>query len=222
MNKKEQLLEAYDFRFACKEFDREKKISEEDFEFILETARLSPSSFGWEPWKFIVVQNMELREKLKEYSWGALKQLPTASHFVLLLARKAVDTKAGSDYLTHIANDVQQLPQEVSDMKMEFFKNFQQGDFDLTDERKLFDWASKQVYIALANMLTAAAYMGIDSCPIEGFNRQKVETLLHDEGIVDTEEFGLAVMAAFGYKSEDVHMHGKTRQELDDIVEWIR
>ncbi|WP_242834229.1 nitroreductase family protein [Clostridium pasteurianum] len=62
---KEKIIEAYNFRHACKEFDADRKISQDDFNFILETARLSPSSFGFEPWKFVIVQNEALREKLK-------------------------------------------------------------------------------------------------------------------------------------------------------------
>jgi nitroreductase len=222
MNKKDELIKAYNFRFACKEFDKEKKISDDDFNFILETGRLSPSSFGWEPWKFVVVQNMDLREKLKEFSWGAQKQLPTASHFVLLMVRKSSGTKAGSDYLKYMANDIEKLPQEVIDGKMKFYKKFQESDFDLTDDRKLFDWAGKQVYIPLANMMTAAAYIGIDSCPMEGFDREKIEEILSKEGIIDTNEFGLAVMVAFGYRSPNAEIFPKTRQPIDKVVEWIK
>jgi nitroreductase len=222
MNKKDELLKAYNFRFACKEFDKEKKISDDDFNFILETGRLSPSSFGWEPWKFVVVQNMDLREKLKEFSWGAQKQLPTASHFVLLMVRKSSGTKAGSDYLKYMANDIEKLPQEVIDGKMKFYKKFQESDFDLTDDRKLFDWAGKQVYIPLANMMTAAAYIGIDSCPMEGFDREKIEEILSKEGVIDTKEFGLAVMVAFGYRSPNAEIFPKTRQPIDKVVEWIK
>ncbi|MBA5851536.1 NAD(P)H-dependent oxidoreductase [Clostridium sp. cel8] len=222
MNKKDELIKAYNFRFACKEFDKEKKISDDDFNFILETGRLSPSSFGWEPWKFVVVQNMDLREKLKEFSWGAQKQLPTASHFVLLMVRKSSGTKAGSDYLKYMAKDVEKLPQEVIDGKMKFYKKFQESDFDLTDDRKLFDWAGKQVYIPLANMMTAAAFIGIDSCPMEGFDREKIEEILSKEGIIDTNEFGLAVMVAFGYRSPNAEIFPKTRQPIDKVVEWIK
>lgn len=67
---KDQILAAYKFRHATKEFDSHKKISDSDFEFILETGRLSPSSFGFEPWKFVVVQSKDMREKLLPYSWG--------------------------------------------------------------------------------------------------------------------------------------------------------
>jgi nitroreductase len=221
MDKKNELLEAHKFRYACKAFDTEKKISQEDFEFILETGRLSPSSFGWEPWKFIVVQNIELREKLKEFTWGAQTQLPTASHFVLLLARKSVDTKAESAYIRYMAKEVQKLPEDIVSMKTDFYKNFQENDFDLTDDRKLFDWASKQLYIPLGNMMTAAAHIGIDSCPMEGFNIEKVEALLANEGILDTEQFGLTAMVAFGYRSPEAIVFEKTRQPLNKIVEWI-
>jgi nitroreductase len=221
MNKKDKLLEAHEFRYACKEFDPEKRIPPEDFEFILETGRLSPSSFGWEPWKFIVIQNMDLREKLKEFTWGGQRQLPTASHFILLMVRRAKDTKAGSDYLKYIAKDVQNLPPDIVDMKLNFYKNFQENDFDLTNDRKLFDWACKQVYIPLANMMTSAAYIGIDSCPIEGFHRDKVESILNEEGIIDTTQFGLSVMVAFGYRSKETRVPEKTRQLLSYVVQWI-
>jgi len=86
---KEEILEAFNFRHACKLFDTEKRISDEDIHFILETARLSPSSFGFEPWHFVVVQNKELREKLKDNAWGATAKLDTASHFILGLTMKS-------------------------------------------------------------------------------------------------------------------------------------
>ncbi len=222
MNRKEEILKAFNFRYACKEFDPDKKISDDDFKFILETGRLSPSSFGWEPWKFVVVQNMQLREKLKEYTWGAQRQLPSASHFVVLMARKSVDTKAGSEYINYIANEIQKLPKDIAKMKLDFYKNFQQNDFDLTDDRKLFDWACKQVYIALANMMSSAAQIGIDSCPIEGFDRNKVDNILEEEGILDKSHFSVAVMAAFGYRAKDTRVPEKTRQPLDKIVEWVK
>lgn len=222
MNKKNEILNAFNFRYACKEFDLAKKIPDEEFEFILETGRLSPSSFGWEPWKFVVVQNMELREKLKEYTWGAQKQLPSASHFVLLLARKSIDTKANSSYINYIAKEVQKLPDNIIKMKLDFYKNFQEKDFDLTDERKLFDWACKQVYIPLANMMSVAAQIGIDSCPIEGFDRDQVDRILKEAGIIDIEHFSIAVMVAFGYRAKNTRIPEKTRQPLEKVVQWVK
>ncbi len=219
---KERILDAYKFRYACKEFDANKKITEDEFQFILETGRLSPSSFGFEPWKFLVVQNEDLREKLKDASWGAQRQLPTASHFIVILARKALDTKAGSEYIMNMMREVQQLPEDIVELKGGFYSEFQKNDFDLTDERKLFDWASKQTYIPLGNMMTAAAMLEIDSCPIEGFNREKVDSILEKEGIVDATHYRAAVMVAFGYRAENAEVFPKTRRAMKEVVQWIK
>lgn len=219
---KKQLLDAYNFRYACKEFNKDKKITDEDFNFILETGRLSPSSFGWEPWQFLVVQNEELRAKMKEVTWGAQGTLPTASHFVVLLVRKFDDLKHDSDYLRYMARDVQHLPEDIQQMKLDFFKNFMANDFDVNDERTAFDWACKQAYIPFGNMMTTAATLGIDSCPIEGFNRDKVEELLNNEGVIDSSKWGVAVMAAFGYRADNQEIFPKTRRAMDEVVKFVK
>lgn len=218
--KKEEILKAYSFRHACKEFDVDKKISKEDFDFILETGRLSPSSFGFEPWKFIILQNKELREKLSPVAWGAQKKLETASHFVIILARKKSEMIYNSDYIYNFMINVQKLPGEIADEKRNFYKDFQINDFKLLEsDRALFDWSCKQTYIALGNMMTSAAEIGIDSCPIEGFNKEKVEKILESEGIINKNKFEVSVMVAFGYRK--INPMPKTRQNIDDIVEWI-
>jgi len=221
MDVKQQILDAYQFRYACKEFDTDKKISVEDFNFILETARLSPSSFGFEPWRFLVLQNMALREKIKPVCWGAQKQLPTASHFVIILARKGTDMVYDADYIKNFMTNIQELSSDIVKMKSTAYQNFQETGFKLLEsDRALFDWSAKQTYIALANMMTAAAHLGIDSCPIEGFDRTSLEDILIQENILDTDHFGVAMMAAFGYRKEAPH-HVKTRQTIDNIVKWI-
>jgi nitroreductase len=217
--KKKEILEAFAFRRAIKEFDGGKKVSDEDFAFILETGRLSPSSFGWEPWKFLVVQDMGLRKKLMEPSWGARRQLPSASHFVILLARKAVDLRPGAQYLSCKSSAIDKLPVEMAKEKEAFFGNFQQNEFDLTDDRKLFDWACRQVYLPFANMMTAAAQIGIDSCPIEGFDPKKVEDILGEAGVLDRVHFGVAAMCAFGYRKAESPFP-RSRMPLDTVVEW--
>jgi nitroreductase len=218
---KDEILKAHSFRRAIKEFEVDQKISEADFQFILEVGRRSPSSFGWEPWKFVVVQNKELREKLAEPSWGAQKQLASASHFIILLARKGDEMRAGSDYLKYKSQQIDRLPAEVEEMKVGFFKNFMENEFDLTDERKIFDWACKQVYLPLANMMTAAAQIGIDSCPMEGFSQAKVEEILAAEGVVDTKRLGVAAMVAFGYRKENSPFP-QTRFPMEEVVEWVK
>jgi len=213
-----KFLEAMNFRHACKSFDASKKISEKDFADILEMGRMSPSSFGFEPWKFVMVQNAELREKMKAFSWGAQGQLPTASHFMIILSRKKQDLHYTSEYIDKMLKH-KGLPDDVVALYHQFYEQFQKQDFKLLgDDKYIFDWATKQTYIALANMMTGAATMGIDSCPIEGFNIEATEAFMRDELNLDTNEFGPAVMVAFGYRKEEPRE--KTRQKLEDVTTW--
>ena len=209
-SKKQEILKAYQFRHACKEFDTNKKISDEDFHFILETGRLSPSSVGFEPWKFVVIQDAALREKLKPVSGGAQGQLPTASHFVVILARRKEGLRHDSVHVIKMMKDIHHMPEEVVQDFSGFYKSFVETELEDND-RLIFEWASKQTYIALGNMMTAAAQIGIDSCPIEGFDKKQVTTILQNEGIINGNDFGVACMVAFGYRQEDPK-RPKTRQ----------
>lgn len=212
-----QILEAHRKRYATKSFDPTKKITEEDWLTIIESARLSPSSFGYEPWKFLLIKNEEIKEGLKGIAAGATNSLNGASHFVIALARKNVTIK--SDYVRHIVEDVLGAEFAVDSPRSQYFDNFQKHNQQLTDERTLYDWASKQTYIALANMMTTAALLGIDSCPIEGFNKAKVEAYLSEKGLVDPEKFGVSYMLGLGYRNEPITP--KKRQSLDEILEVI-
>jgi len=217
---KNEILAAYQYRHACKEFDSNKKISKEDFNFILETGRLSPSSFGFEPWKFIIVQNEEIREKIKTVTWGGQKQIPTASHFVIVLSRTKEHLNYDSEYIQSFMKDVQQLPEEVIEMKGKFFKDFIQKDFKIDEsDRLFFEWGARQTYLALGNMMTSASMIGIDSCPIEGFDKKQAEEILKQENLIPETGFGISCMVAFGYRIQDPRP--KTRQTLDAVVEWV-
>jgi nitroreductase len=217
---KNEILSAYQFRHATKEFDSNKKISESDFQFILETGRLSPSSFGFEPWRFVVVQSPEIREKLHPHVWGAQKQLPTASHFVLIFSRIPKDMAADSDYIKGIMENVQELPPQVMEGKRKVFDKFLKVDFGLmANERAMFEWSCRQTYLALGNMMTSTALIGIDSCPIEGFDKAKVEQILAEEGIMDPEHFGISSMVAFGYRVNEPR--AKTRRVAEQVIQWV-
>lgn len=218
---KEEILRAFRFRRATKEFDPTRTIPDEDFQVILESARLSPSSCGYEPWKFLVVQNRQLRDKLKEVSWGAQGQLPTASHFVIILARTIQDTKYDSEYVKNQMLNVHGYPEDVYENVLGAYKKFQEEDIKiLENERTMFDWASKQTYIALANMMTTAALLGIDSCPIEGFNYDQVQKILEEEDLLEGGRLAVSVMVAFGYRAHEPK-RAQTRRELKDVVQWI-
>jgi len=219
MDMREQIGAAFNFRHACKAFDPARPIAAADFTTILEAGRLSPSSFGLEPWRFLVVQEPTLRERLKAVAWGGQGQLPSASHLVLILARKGIDTRHDSAYVEHVLCDVKALPSETVERMRGFLRNFQENDWRLLDgERPIRDWAAKQCYIALANMMTAAALLGIDSCPMEGFDPVAMDAVLRDALAVDTDRFGLAVMVAFGHRLQEPAP--KRRQPIAETVTW--
>ncbi len=219
----ETILGALKYRYACKKFDPSKRISDADFETILEAARLAPTSFGMEPWKILVIENKELRRAMAAHVWGGKAGLEGASHFVVLLARKGEEMHFGSPYVDHMLKDIHKLPKEIYDMYGNRYKDFGENHMKLFETpRAGFDWTAKQAYIVLANMLVTAAALGIDSCPIEGFNPAAATRLLGEERkLFDTRSFGIAVMAAFGYRDEKPH-RDKTRRPLAESVEWIR
>ncbi|MBT2816710.1 NAD(P)H-dependent oxidoreductase [Staphylococcus coagulans] len=218
-NRRQLLLDTFNYRFATKRFDASKKISEADFNTILETGRLSPSSLGFEPWQFVVIQDPAIRDALKPMSWGAQGQLDTASHFVVILARKNV--RPENKYVQHLLRDVKHMDETMIQQMSEKTTSFQDKNLNLYEsDRALWDWASKQTYIALGNMMTSAAFLGIDSCPIEGFQYDEVAELLTEKGIIDDENFAPSVMVAFGYREEDPKRE-KTRQTQSEIVKWV-
>lgn len=215
-NLKEFVLHVFNNRYTCKGYDPEKKVSDEDFRVIMEAARLSPSSMGYEPWQFVLLNNKEIKEKIRPYSWGAEKALDGASHFVLILARSNKDMRYDSEYIQYITKEIQKFPDDMISARREKFRNFQENDFKLlASERALFDWTCKQTYIPLANMLTTAAILGVDSTPIEGFNRDKVEEILISAGVYDPEHFRLSCMIAFGYTNRD--HRPKTRRSIEEV-----
>jgi len=201
------VLEALKFRHACKKFDPSRQIPPEDLLTILECGRISPSSFGMEPWKFVVVQDMTLREKLRKACWNQ-PQITEASEVVVILARPQ-DIKPGSDFVK--AKFARRgLPVEAEQAYLERYRAHFEAEIEPV--MSYYAWASKQCYIALANMLSAAAANGIDSCPIEGFNKKEVEAVLD----VDGKQFEAAVVFALGYRAGE-----QTPQLRSDAVEII-
>ena len=214
-------LQAMRFRFACKEFDPTRTISRQQFAVILEAARLSPSAFGLEPWQFLVVQNTSLREKLRAVTWGGQTQLLSCSHYVVILARKASAMQVESPHVQYMVQEIKQLPEDIRDAFAGRYREFKDKDFALTgNDRAGFEWACRQCYIALANMMAAAAFMKIDSCAIEGFNKELCEQLMVAENLMDGNEFGVACMAAFGFR-KNPPKRPSSRQPLDRVMHWI-
>lgn len=208
-------------RYACRDYDPNRKISDQDFHLILEAGQLAPSSYGFEPWHFLVIESESLKQALAPIALGAQKALASASHFVIILSRTQASLRYDAPYIGYMMREVQRLPEDFCEFKQQRFETFQKEDFDLlSSERATFDWASKQSYLALAQMMQVAALRGIDSLAMEGFNRQAVTDLLTERGLLDPSEWGVSVMVAFGYGLGSVPR--KTRQSLDQLVTWVK
>lgn len=222
-----QIMEANNFRHATKVFDAERKISDSEFNTLLQTARLSPSSYGMEPWQLLVIQSPEKRELFRDFTWGAngatngtAGQLATASHFCIFLAHTGATMKHHSEYLQKHMKEVKKFPDEVIEYINEAYQKFQETGFHIEGDRQISDWAARQAYIALGNMMNAAALMGIDSCPIEGFEIDKTIDVLEKYFSIDPKLYRPAVMLAFGYRI-DGPMFPKTRRKMEDVVRWF-
>ena len=208
-------------RYACRDYDPNRKISDQDFHLILEAGQLAPSSYGFEPWHLLVIESESLKQALAPIALGAQKALASASHFVIILSRTQASLRYDAPYIGYMMREIQGLPEDFCEFKQQRFETFQKEDFDLlSTERATFDWASKQSYLALAQMMQVAALRGIDSLAMEGFNRQAVTDLLTERGLLDPSEWGVSVMVAFGYGLGSVPR--KTRQSLDQLVTWVK
>ena len=214
---REEIIALQHQRYATKNFDPARRISDEDWEALVEVGRLAPSSLGFEPWKMLLLNNEGMKQDLKSMAWGAVSMLDGASHFVIYLARKGVNYE--TPYIEKLMQEVRHRSYDPESAYAHRIKSFQESDAQLNDERSLFDWASKQTYIQMANMMNAAVLMGMDSCPIEGYDKAKVEAYLEEKGVLDTSEFGVSVMCAFGYRDEDIKP--KVRWNTESIYEVI-
>ena len=205
-------LEILKFRHACKIFDESKKIGAGEFDFILEAGRLSPSSTGLEQWDFLVVQNKELREKIKDVSWNQA-QITSCSHLVVILA-KIKEVKVGSSYIDKmIARRADKDPEAIA-ARQKFYHDFLLSNFK-NDDELTFQWSHEQCMIAATNMMNAAASLGIDSCPIEGFDRHALNEILG----LDESEKRVAILVPFGYRLNP--QPEKLRRQRAEVVTWI-
>lgn len=203
------VVEALKFRHACKKFNPDKKISATDLEAILEAARLSPSSFGMEAWKFIVLESSEVRQKLRPACWDQ-PQVTDAGCVIAILARPSCVTP-DNEYVRQSFMR-RQLPEDATKAYIERYKWYMET--EVFPVMSLYAWCAKQCYIALANIMTAAAAAGIDSCPMEGFEKQRVEQILD----IDTSEYEVAVLVALGYRAGE--QTPRRRQEKATLVEY--
>lgn len=181
------------WRYATKKFDPSKKIPADELREILEALRLAPSSFGLQPWKFIVIADPDLRKGLRPYAWDQ-PQITEASHLVVLCAKKSMDEAAVKQYVELIDST-----RHTDAQTLKSYEELMMGFVRRQSAEALSVWMKKQVYIALGFLLYECARRRIDACPMEGFDSQKFDEVLR------LPEAGLesVVLCAMGYRSSE-------------------
>jgi nitroreductase/dihydropteridine reductase len=187
------LIEKLNWRYATKKFDHTKKLSAEQLDNLLTAIQSAPSSLGLQPYRILVVEDPEIREQLREAGYGQ-QQITQASQLIVFAAETNLDEDFGKKYIDLIA--------ETREIGREHLAGFEQAVLGaingLSEDQKIV-WGHKQAYIALGVLLTAAAEMGIDACPMEGFLAGKFDEIL------GLKEKGLttSVIATIGFRAED-------------------
>lgn len=188
----DQLLAALRWRYATKQFDASKKIPAATWDALEESLVLTPSSFGLQPWKFLVVENPAVRAKLQADSWNQ-PQVTDASHFVVLTARTDLVSADVDAWISRLS-EVQGTPLEALGQLKGMIAGFAEK---MSDEDRHF-WNIRQCYIALGQLMASAAVLGIDACPMEGISAAGYDRVLGLEG----SGYATVVACALGYRAE--------------------
>jgi len=210
---RETILESLNWRYATKSYDRERRISAADWAVLEESIRLAPSSFGLQPYKALVIENPELREKLKA---AAYHQAPVteASHLVVFAYKKTL-TEADVEHFIERTAEVRDQPRE----SLADYENVLQGAARRAVEGGYVEtWNSRQAYIALGFLLESAALLGIDATPMEGFDAARFNEIL------GLEDYSAVVAAALGYRSVETDWLAKlpkVRYRKEELIETI-
>lgn len=209
----EQLLAHLKWRYAVKKFDPSRKVYDSNWQALEQSLILAPSSFGLQPWKFFVVKTPETRQQLLEFSWGQT-QVVDASHLVVL-AMKLEMSEADVDRYIDLTADLRHMSVDA----LAPFSKTIKGFMTRMSPEDLKTWAKLQVYIALGQLMTSAAHLGIDTCPMEGFMPEKYDQILG----LNEKGYSAAVVCPVGYRHpEDPYaQYPKVRFPRTDMVETI-
>jgi len=210
MNK--EIIDALRFRYAVQTFDPTKIINSEDLHTILESAQLAPSSIGLEAWKFLVIENKDIREQLKAVAYGQSK-VTDASHLIVLTYRTDYENIA-NERLERTAKTQNESVENLSGLK----SMAESGIARVVANGTYESWMTSQTYIPLGIMMETASLLKIDNAAMEGFDANKVNEIL---GLKD-KNLKVATMLALGYRGEDsVAKRPKTRRDFADVIEFI-
>lgn len=206
-------IENQNWRYATKKFDATKKISTEDLNTLKEAIQLSTSSYGLQPYKVLIIENPEIRKQLQPVSWGQT-QIVDASHLLVFANYTSLDENHIDDYVKNIAKS---RKLEVENLKG--YADFMKSKILALPKDELAIWTSKQTYLALGNLINAAAELKIDVTPMEGFEPEKYNEIL------GLNKLGLnaSLVAPLGYRhDEDANQHlAKVRKPITELFETI-
>jgi nitroreductase len=214
MSTTQSLLDALNWRYATKVFDATKKIPAEVWDTLEKSLVLTPTSYGLQPYKFLVIQSPEVRAALLPQSWGQ-KQVVDCSHYVVFLARTDMK-QADVDKLIARISAVRGVPAE----SMTPYWNMMVKDVVNGPRGKIaHEWATRQAYIALGNLMTCAAVLGVDACPMEGLVPAEYDKILKLEGT----GYQTVVACALGYRDafDKYATLAKVRYEMQDLVQYV-
>lgn len=193
-------IENQNWRYATKKFDTTKKIATEDLEILKEAIRLSSSSYGLQPYKVLIVENPELRAKIQPAAWGQ-SQIVEASHLIIFANETNVDDSTIDSFLQNIS-ETRNTPIEA----LSGYGDFMKSKISTLDAEVKNAWTAKQTYLALGNLLNAAADLKIDATPMEGFVPAQVNEILG----LDKLGLNATLIATLGYRhEEDTTQHYK-------------
>ena len=208
----DDLLTALCWRYATKAFDPGRRIPTDTWTALEQALVLSPSSYGLQPWKFLVIDDPALRAELRPHSWNQ-SQITDASHLVVFLAKRSI-SEPDLERLIAATSQARGVPAEqLAGYRELMAKDLVHG----PRSQQIGTWASNQVYIALGTFMTAAALLGVDTCPIEGFSPPDYDRLLE----LETSPYRTAVVCAAGYRSPDDKYAGlaKVRYPAAELIE---
>ncbi len=208
------ILKQLQWRYATKKFDETKKLSTQKIQLLKEAFNLTATSYGLQPLKLVVVSNPQKIKELMPLSYNQA-QIGTASHVLVLCTEKNVDEKFIKNYFD-LVEKTRNTPRDILNPFQEFLIN----SFSEKTNEDIQNWAAKQAYLVLGNLLTVCAVEGIDSCPIEGFEPEK-----YNEYLQLTEKGLQSVLVlAVGYRAEDDMFSElkKVRKNVDDMVIEIK
>lgn len=202
----------FGWRYATKSFDPMAKIPDADWQTLERSLVLTPSSFGLQPWKFFVVTDPDTKAKLKPASWNQ-SQIVDSSHVVVFAIKKDLSAPDIDRFLSRTAEVRGVTTDSLASYRQMMLGALTSPSFNVNE------WATRQVYIAIGFFMAAAAMLGIDTCPIEGFEPEKYNEIL---GLTHL-GYHASVVAAAGYRSNDDKYARlpKVRFKAEDVISHI-